>query len=67
MLRRREIRYRRPLLVGFMRPMLGRKVQDDQTGFWTYSGYTVKDDFGTVVDRRGQGFDQDFERKRREG
>lgn len=33
------------------------RQQDQQTGQWTYSGYIVADDFGTLVDARGDGYD----------
>jgi len=35
------------------------RVQDQQTGAWTYSGWMVTDDFGVQVDMRGNGFDVD--------
>lgn len=36
----------------------GRKVQDAVTGFWTYEDYLTQNDFGDLVDSRGDGLDR---------
>lgn len=35
------------------------RVQDEQTGKWTFAEYLVTDDYGTQVDGRGDGYDWD--------
>lgn len=51
-----RIVYRRnPPILG-KRP-LGPKTQDSVTGFYSYQAYMVPNDFGELVDQRGEGLD----------
>lgn len=53
----RPIRYRsNPPLWGFVND--GKKVMDAVTGFYTYEDFLVANDFGDLVDSRGDGLDR---------
>lgn len=44
-------------------PFQGPRVQDQQSGFWTYANFIVEDEYGTKVDGRYATYD----RNKREG
>lgn len=50
------IRYRSNGIILGQRP-LGKFVQDDVTGYWTYEAYLTTNAFGERVDSRGDGMD----------
>lgn len=50
------IRYRANGVIMGKRP-LGRKIQDDVTGFWTYEDLLMVNDFGEMVVGGGEGED----------
>lgn len=50
-----------------MKRSLGRKVQDEQNGAWTYKDRLVVDDFGTMVDPRFGTWDVDDSRDTERG
>lgn len=52
--------FRNPSMFLGLRLGLGRRVQDQQSGFWNNrEGDMIVDDFGTVQNYRGVGYEYD--------
>ncbi len=56
-------KYKRNKLPARLYRRPGRKQMDEQTGFASYEGRMVVDDFGVQVDGRKNGFDVDYKQR----